>query len=149
MKKGKCIKIPLLTNQNGNLFHTSVFSRVFYCSYYQEVNAATVKFRKCGIEPVSSLDLNVNQTFLSLRVDHQLRARRVIAICKYVPLRTRRALSMFKDSALLVLNGTLLMPFWLSGDDVFLNPLKTIWFCYNTHFPLTSAWVYSGLASTC
>ena len=27
-----------------------------------------------------------------------------------------------------------------------LNPLKTIWFCYNTHFPLIPAQVYSGLA---
>ena len=26
-----------------------------------------------------------------------------------------------------------------------INPLKTIWFCYNTHFPLTPARVYSGL----
>ena len=28
---------------------------------------------------------------------------------------------------------------------VCVNPLKTIWFCYNTHFPLTPVWVYSGL----
>ena len=27
----------------------------------------------------------------------------------------------------------------------FVNPLKTIWFCYNTHFTLTLSWVYSGL----
>ena len=27
---------------------------------------------------------------------------------------------------------------------LYINPLKTIWFCYNTHFPLTPAGVYSG-----
>ena len=29
-------------------------------------------------------------------------------------------------------------------NNVF-NPLKMIWFCYNTHFPYTPARVYSGL----
>ena len=41
-----------------------------------------------------------------------------------VPLRTRRGLLLYKvygDSALLVLNGTALMPLWLSVDDM-LNP---------------------------
>ena len=28
---------------------------------------------------------------------------------------------------------------------VYFNPLKTIWFCFNTHFPYTPARVYSGL----
>ena len=28
---------------------------------------------------------------------------------------------------------------------IFFNPLKTIWFCYNTHFTWTPARVYSGL----
>ena len=42
----------LIKNQNGNLFHTLLFSHVFY---YQWVNAATVKFRKFGIVPVASL----------------------------------------------------------------------------------------------
>ena len=29
-------------------------------------------------------------------------------------------------------------------NNVF-NPLKTIWICYDTHFPWTQARVYSGL----
>ena len=33
----------------------------------------------------------------------------------------------------------------LPSLQVALNPLKTIWLCYNTHFPLTPARVYSGL----
>ena len=44
----------LINNQNGNWFHTLVYSQVF-SSYYQQVNAATVQFRKFGIVPVSSL----------------------------------------------------------------------------------------------
>ena len=53
--KRKMDQNSLIKNQNGNLFHTLVFSQVFQCSYYQRVNAATVKFRKFGIVPVSSL----------------------------------------------------------------------------------------------
>ena len=42
---------------------------------------------------------------------------------KDIPLRTRRALSLYKvygDNAFLVLNGILsvLMPFWLSADNI-------------------------------
>ena len=33
----------------------------------------------------------------------------------------------------------------ISGDYTNFNPLKTTWFCYNTHFPQTPARVYSGL----
>ena len=33
---------------------------------------------------------------------------------------------------------------WMRNDSS-CNPLKMIWFCYNTHFPLTPARVYSGL----
>ena len=53
----------------------------------------------------------------------QVRTRRALMQVKDVPSRTKRALSLYKvygDSALLVLNGTLLniiMPFWLSADD--------------------------------
>ena len=44
---------------------------------------------------------------------------------KYVPLRTRRSLLLYKvygNSAFLILNRTLLMPFWLSADDVLQIP---------------------------
>ena len=51
----KMYKNSLIKNQTGNLFHTLVFNQVFYCSYYLQVNAATVKLRKSGIVPVSSL----------------------------------------------------------------------------------------------
>ena len=45
------------------------------------------------------------------QIYHQLRARRALMLFKDVPLRTKRGLSLYKvcgDSALLVLNGTLL-----------------------------------------
>ena len=54
-KKGNVSKFPF-KNLNGNLFHTLVFSKVFSCSFYQRVSAATVE--KFGIVPVSSLVLN-------------------------------------------------------------------------------------------
>ena len=53
--KGKFIIIPLLkTKMAIYSMDTLVFSQVFECSY-QRVNVATVKFRKFGIVPVSSL----------------------------------------------------------------------------------------------
>ena len=63
------------------------------------------------------------------KIYRQLRARRAISIFKDVPLRTRRALSLYKvygNSALLVLNRTSLniivtAPFWLSPDDVIID----------------------------
>ena len=48
---------------------------------------------------------------------------------KDVPLKTRRALSLYKfygNSALLVLNGTSLTPFWLSSSDMLLNDLEYV-----------------------
>ena len=53
-KKENVSKLPYQTPK-WQLFHTLVFSQVFRCSYYQRVNAATVKFRKFGIVPVASL----------------------------------------------------------------------------------------------
>ena len=53
--KRKIYQNSLIENQNGNLLHTLVFSRVFQCSYYQRVNAATTTFRKFGIVPVAFL----------------------------------------------------------------------------------------------
>ena len=53
-KIGNYIKKFPIKNHYGKLFHTLVISRVFWYSY-QQVNAATVKFRKFGIVPVSSL----------------------------------------------------------------------------------------------
>ena len=54
LKKGKCIKIHLLKTK------MAIYS-VLYCSvmYFinQQVNAATVKFRKFRIEPVASLKI--------------------------------------------------------------------------------------------
>ena len=58
------------------------------------------------------------------RWNRQLRARRALLQLKDVPLRTRRALLLYKvygNSALLVLNGTSLIalaPFWLSADKI-------------------------------
>ena len=45
----------------------------------------------------------------------------MLSIFKDVPLRTRRVLSLSKvygDSALLILNGTAVMPFWFSANMV-------------------------------
>ena len=53
----------------------------------------------------------------------QLRARRALSLFNDDLFSTRRALLLYKvygDSTLLVLNGTLLTPFWLSADDVFI-----------------------------
>ena len=59
-KQETCIKIPLLNTRNGTLCpYFSVQSGICQCrSYYQRVNAATVKFRKFGIVPVASLERN-------------------------------------------------------------------------------------------
>ena len=54
--KRKMYQNSHIKNQTGNLFHTLVIGQVFKCSYYQRVNAATVKFMKFGIVPVSSLN---------------------------------------------------------------------------------------------
>ena len=54
-------------------------------------------------------ELSQRRTFIRKNRIHQLRARRALSLFKAVPLRTRRALSLYKvyrDSALLVLNGT-------------------------------------------
>ena len=52
----------LIKQQKWQLFHTLVFSQVFWCSYYQQVNATTVKFRKfwdstCGISETDTTSM--------------------------------------------------------------------------------------------
>ena len=73
---------------------------------------------------------------------YQLRARGALMLPNDVPLRTRRALLLYKvygNSTLLVLNGNkycwiVLTPFWLSADNIWrvssqngLTPFWSIW----------------------
>ena len=63
-KKGKCIKIPVFKTKMAIISYL-VFSQVFECSYYQRVNAATIKFKKFGIVPGSVIsDFYGRATFL-------------------------------------------------------------------------------------
>ena len=79
----------------------------------------------------------------------KFRARRALTQIKDAPLRTRRVLSLYKVyeySALLVLNhnGTWLMPFWLSADDLF-NDRKKCCISFSSWEP--EGWFWKVLRS--
>ena len=86
-QKGENVsKFPrLINNQNGNWFLTLVYSQVF-SSFYQQVNAATVQFRKFGMVPVSSLFLVVWCTFWGSRIFCRIHQNYLVALNKFLCL---------------------------------------------------------------
>ena len=63
----------------------------------------------------------ISHQILTKALYRQLRTRRALSILNNVPMITRTVLSpltLYSRRILLVLNGTSIMPFWLSTDDI-------------------------------